>query len=655
MAESFKPEPFGRYQLIRRFARGGMAEVFLARQEGPGGFARELVIKRVLPDLVDDPHFVELFLDEARLAAKLTHPNIVPIFDFGEVDGSYFIGMELVNGPSLRNLARSALRSGQPLSYGLLARVGAEIAKALTYVHSFQDNTGRAMNIVHRDISPSNIVISAEGVPKLLDFGVARAAQSLHQTRSGEIKGKLPYMAPEQLSGDKDLDARVDIYALGVVLYEMSTGRRPFTSDNDYALMLQILGDKTAPKPSDLQANFPTELERILLRAIAKDPEQRYPKARALAHDLETFVYGLGKPVTSFDLAEKIATCEKLQGESLRPVPPSVSKVPRAVTLPSATLQQANPVPKPAPVETHVSSATASQGLAPTAPDLPQVHPADVTIHTTSQRRFPIAPPKPNLQGVDLAAPEAGTHTLMRQTAAPKKRKIIVASIVALSLLGWFGYSYWQALRPEFKQLGGSQPSNTGATILPSNDAGPAQGPGPIAQKSALDSGNAAHNVSKDARTNPAKPHDRPSPARPTAAKAHSTLQVSSQPSLKLSVDGESRGSTPQSLRLTPGRHLVALHNSDGQTQYSETLRLRASKTLKRHYDLRPGQLAIFVQPWAEIFVDGVKRGVTPMPPLRLSPGKHQVELRNPKRATQVHHIDITAGKAQTLRAELKP
>ena len=309
------PVPFGRYTLEHRLATGGMAEIFLARQEGPGGFSRELVIKRILPHYAGEAGFVEMFLDEAKLAARLNHPNIVPIYDFGEVDGSWFLAMELVRGPDLRNVLEAEQAADVLLPFGTLARIIADAAQGLEHAHRLVDDKGKALNIIHRDISPSNIIVSYDGVTKILDFGIAKADQTSHKTRTGFIKGKFAYMSPEQIQGDP-LDARADIYSLGIVLFELCARRPPFAEDSDFRLMRTIC-ENPAPSPREFAPDVPEALEKIILKAIAKDREDRFRSGRELAIALERFAISHGGPVSIFDVSEALLDLKEAYGEPL--------------------------------------------------------------------------------------------------------------------------------------------------------------------------------------------------------------------------------------------------------------------------------------------------------------------------------------------------
>ncbi|WIG96225.1 protein kinase [Myxococcus sp. SDU36] len=294
----------GKYQLVRKLASGGMAEVFLAKAAGPRGFEKTLVLKRILPHLAEDPAFVEMFLGEARLAAQLEHPNIVQIFDFGEAEGSFFLAMEFIDGPNLRKLVKRAAEEALPPAF--CAKVVAAAAEGLAYAHEFRDvETGEPLGLIHRDVSPDNILVSRQGAVKVVDFGIAKVAGQGHRTLTGVVKGKVAYMPPEQLQA-KAMDRRVDVYALGVVLYELLTGKRPFDATTDVSVMQAILFESFIPV-SQRRPDLPVALQQVLDKALAKDRERRYPDCRALQDDLERFVLSTGEPVGAYQIAQRIA------------------------------------------------------------------------------------------------------------------------------------------------------------------------------------------------------------------------------------------------------------------------------------------------------------------------------------------------------------
>ncbi|WP_224371359.1 serine/threonine protein kinase [Hyalangium versicolor] len=282
----------GKYRLIKLLATGGMGEVFLARQEGPAGFSKTVVVKRMLTHLGREPKFVEMFLNEARLAAQLSHPNCVQIFELGEHHGTYFIAMEFIHGMNLRAIKRRMDERQMDGPVGFAAWICAQALKGLHYAHTLTDETGRLLKLVHRDVSPDNVLVGFNGSVKVVDFGIAKASTSISTTGAGTVKGKYAYMAPEQLSGHP-ADARTDVYAMGVVLYELLSGERPFQGTSEAALVKAIIQDSSKPL-RELRPNIPAELEEICRRALEKNPQERFPTAESMSTALEIFVLGMG-------------------------------------------------------------------------------------------------------------------------------------------------------------------------------------------------------------------------------------------------------------------------------------------------------------------------------------------------------------------------
>ncbi|MCA9653218.1 MAG: protein kinase [Myxococcales bacterium] len=311
------PEPPGhsrRYEQVGELARGGMAALYLARVRGPSGFTKYVVLKRILAKWADEEEFVEMFLDEARLAATLDHPNVVHVVDAGRDEEGPFFAMEHIHGEDLRSLLRAQARQGTPLELRHVITIGLGAAAGLHHAHERRDYDGRPLGIIHRDISPSNIIVTFEGGVKIVDFGIAKASTSRHATRPSIRKGKIAYMSPEQCKG-APIDRRSDVFSLGIVLHELCTGRRLFHGDNEFAIMNAIV-NHDAIAPSRLRADLPPGLERIIQRALRRSPDERYSDARALQRDLERFAEEQGIAPSATALGERL---EELFGS--RPYP----------------------------------------------------------------------------------------------------------------------------------------------------------------------------------------------------------------------------------------------------------------------------------------------------------------------------------------------
>jgi len=284
VSTTFEPQGFGRYVLVDKIAVGGMAEVFKAKSFSEGGFEKLLVIKRILHHLSENQEFVEMFIDEAKISVELQHPNIVQIFDFGKTGENWYIAMELVEGKDTKNILRrlAKRRKIMPPEFAML--IAHKICRGLNYAHKKNDIRGNPLHIVHRDISPSNIIVSYRGQVKVADFGIAKAEKSTYTTKDGVLKGKFEYMSPEQARGES-ITPQSDVFACGIILHEMLTGRRLFKSESDMQTLERIKsGDY--PKPSDINPQIPSSLDDIVMRALTSDPADRYRDAREMQNAL---------------------------------------------------------------------------------------------------------------------------------------------------------------------------------------------------------------------------------------------------------------------------------------------------------------------------------------------------------------------------------
>jgi serine/threonine protein kinase len=405
---------FGNYRLLRKIARGGMAEVFLALLTSKAKFEKMVVLKRVLPELAENDEFVGSFLDEARLAARLDHPNIARVYDLGEVDGQFYLAMEYLAGEDLASVIQQCRRAGTLPPFDVVAEIGREIAEGLAFAHAAIDVQGKPLGVVHRDVSPSNVVATYQGEVKLIDFGIARAESNLIRTGGGKPKGKVQYMAPEQAAGGK-VDARSDIFSAGVVLHELVTTQRLFRRGSDKETHEAVLAADCKP-PSALRAGTPAELDRICGKALARDPEARYPTAAEMATDLAKLCGELSREraepriaafLTSLFPPERSA--KKIRLAQGMPMKEHEADVTPVLSFDGFTPIRTNPNPKP-PAKVPIV-AYAPQPKLVVVPAAPAVEPPKVE---------PILPPAP---------------TVARRSPV---RLVLVAIAAALLLLGGF-------------------------------------------------------------------------------------------------------------------------------------------------------------------------------------------------------------------------
>lgn len=278
----------GRYRLIRTLAKGGMAQLYLAIQKGAQGFEKVVVLKCVLAELCKSNEFVQMFLDEARLAAHLDHSNVVRVYDFGEIKGQYFLAMEYLPGEDLASIIQTVRKAGRPLPVEVVADVIMGAAMGLHFAHDLVDGKGKPLGIVHRDVSPSNIIVTYHGVVKLVDFGIARAESNQVKTAAGTVKGKYAYLSPEQAVGDP-IDRRSDVFALGSVTHELLTGVRVFKRDSDLATLKAVAETNVLP-PSQTREDVPGRLDAIVMKAMDPSLNRRYQTTAAMADDLAEFL-----------------------------------------------------------------------------------------------------------------------------------------------------------------------------------------------------------------------------------------------------------------------------------------------------------------------------------------------------------------------------
>jgi len=584
--------PIGKYKLLRLIASGGMAEVYLARQAGAAGFEKLVCLKRILPHLARDRQFVEMFLNEARLAARLDHPNIVSIYDLGEANGNYFIAMEFIDGPSLRAVAKRARERGERLPIAEVVKIVSMAAGGLHYAHDLADADGRPLGLVHRDISPDNILVHRNGMAKVVDFGIAKAANSSGRTRTGALKGKVAYMPPEQLRGDP-LDRRADVFALGVVLYEMIAGRRPWEGDSDVSLIGQIMTEE--PKPlSALRSDAPAGLTAVLDRALAKEREARYSSCHDLQADLEALLVSLGKTIT----AARVSDFAKAYEE---PVPAPDESTGAAMKALEAEMNLSGP-----------TAAVAGRRSPPREP-----------------RTTVLPPPAPKRHGFAYGA---------------------IAFLCVAAIGGSGGYLVLQRqgmLTAPRSVEPGAEPAaphveiaTTAPTMTPpAADAVPPPAPPPAAPV-AVPPPPAPVAVPSAPAAPPAAPVA--GPPSPPAAPPPAQVAVAAVP------DAPPAAPTPaQALADKPGHSVPppapppAVH-----AKPKRSVPPPAPPVAMR------GELVLLIRPWAKVEVDGQDVGVTPLnEPLMLAEGEHTVRLVNTDLGKDITRtVRITASGREVLK-----
>jgi len=688
------PQPFGKYLLVERIGSGGMAEVFRARTQGVGGFEKELAIKRIHPHHATDSEFVNMFVDEAKIASALSHANIAQIFDLGCIDDAYFIAMEYVHGANLAAVLRDALLRAQPLSILLAIHIAREVASGLYAAHTACDPAGHPLGVVHRDISPQNIQISYSGEVKIIDFGVAKARSKLVRTSAGTIRGKLTYMAPEQVRA-QPVDGRADIFSLGLVLYKMLVGRNPFDSQGELELVSKLRRCQIDP-PRSLNDKIPRELERIVMRALARRPADRYPDCHQLQQELSQLLWSLDPRFSGHQLADYM---QALYARELAPASPAgqpwqlpaqvqplhaSSILPLLATPPRSPREPAAPreddlsatIPDPAHKHPPWAEASARLDLEPPrpAPERPLARPSPVPppvaplpvpppVVQVARRPSPSPAPRPELYGMatELVSAEERQPSIPAELAAttvglpsdevpflspsdpaqPRRRHarwllLLFLGLAGLGLVGWLLLGD----RPP-------RPGNTTKSSIKSGTTSPVAEPPPQPLPGGAD------------RTRPSgRPRSPTAAGAPASPVQTGAIHLQSRPpGAEVHLDGvrltETRAHGARRARLTPtlleglagGSHDLRLV-LPGYGRWERTVSTRPGETLRIVAQIQEdqGRLRVTTTPaGARVWVAGEELGKTPVELTNLPTGvplKVELALRGHQR----HAQEVTLG-----------
>jgi serine/threonine protein kinase len=715
----------GRYAVLGKLAKGGMAEVWLARQSGPAGFHKLLVLKTIASPMNEDPQFVQMFLEEARLAALLNHPNVVQIFDLDSVGDEHFIAMEYLDGRNLGLVLKSMREARKPVPVALGARIAADACAGLDYAHSLRDPGGRPLNIIHRDVTAENMIVTYQGQVKLLDFGIAKAAESTRNTQPGTVRGKLAYLAPEQVLG-RPLDRRVDIWALGVNLYSMVAGVPPFQADNELDFMRAIV-DEAARAPSAHNPAVPPALDAIVLRALDKDPTRRFDTAGQFRTLLEEFLRDQ-PPAGPFQLAELMETLypaavdvarQKIRalveadaaasadagGGVLSPVPttrPGTPPSARSLRSPTPTPHPLPGAPVPAPqpqgpppvldpggLDTGQFAAMLEGALPAASHALPSAGPAPLASVSAPSGDSGAATPRPLTRAERGSTPAAAAAPVPASIADPALASAPVpapsnapaavnrddttdeaplrknarkgaagwvwAAGAAVLLLG-VG-ALWPRGTPDAALTAATVRSTT-APSVPTPDVPDAAADIPAASPTALPEA-APSDPPRPLEPAPPAP---PAPARtpePGSAEALSAellleddppapggqrsarhrpsrttgrmgqLSITSNVAAEVLVDGRRAGRTPLSRKVPAGAHQLTVTSVEGGAVRKLGVAVPENGRTEKSVAFGMGKLTVKAAPWAQVTVNGRTLGLTPLPPVALPEGTHQVVLEN--------------------------
>jgi serine/threonine-protein kinase len=560
---------FGKYFLSEKIATGGMAEIYLAKLIGPGGFEKQLVLKLIHPELSEHRQFVQMFVAEAKTLVSLTHGNIVPVYELGVHDGTYFLAMEYIDGPALAALDAELEDAGELLSPSQAAYITAELLKGLDYAHR------KGESVIHRDISPRNVMLSREGEVKLVDFGLAvtELSQKTRQGSEGLPAGSFPYMSPEQVR-QEPLDRTTDLFSAGIILWEMLTGRHLFHRDSaDDTLEAVLSAD--IPAPSSLRPELPKVLDRICAKALARDRDQRYSSASAFLADINKFLYSLDSPPSPEDLAKLVARrapirhrraadadSESGDDQVLRTKPMETGGVPNG-TAPMPTASRGKRRQETA---TFATNAAFEDIVAKATPLFPIQAIDDPSLLTKRPQTEPGTSEEPP------PARELQTSATAEQPAAPLPGGNWVLRAVGLLALVSAGVGIGLMLASG--QESTRQPDAATAATAPIDAASPADAPPAPPPPDAAPPPEVADAAASKTTVDAARP--RRVDAAPAAPKGKGTLKVGARPWADVYVDGDKLGQAPGQWTIPAGKHQVELRypGPDGERKKSFSIAL---------------------------------------------------------------------------------
>lgn len=641
-----KPTSFGKYHVLRPIAQGGMAEVFLASFTGLAGFSKLVAIKRIRPHLASTPEALEMFLDEARLAARLNHGSIVQIFDLEQIDGQHLIVMEYVHGKTLFDVLRAAGERHVKLSLDSFVTIAHGMLSGLDVAHSHRDNRGIPTPIVHRDVSPQNLLISYDGLVKLADFGIAKAEGCLHKTQTGFIKGKFAYMSPEQQRGEP-LDPRSDIYSAGVVMYEMLVGRNLFAQAiQDPFRPVETVFRKAIVPPSTQSTGYPEELDEIIMRMLSVSVRKRYQSCQEIISELSEVTALTPNPA-------ELASFMK----ALFPEAPSRDQL-LIDTIDTSVNQTRIVAEKQADLTSDANLIESVRSVEATPASSPQSFDGQLSALVREHQRpghNAIVLPPPTV------APENPVMIELPKTRAP----LVVAITIGSAFLVASALLLFIALRK-------SKPDDTIATAtldanLISTETGAANEPdAAIAQipprdaetqhvaQPALDAEAVVveHKPINDTNTTSTKTGDtvktKKEPSTSTRTKRSETTSKKPEPKRAVSrpepkrgkvalttsspVDvywkGEKVGRTPlSSLDLPVGKQTLQLKHANGDIDLPVTVTVKANQTTRLNLNLSPATIHVNAVPWAKVYINNKFIDETPLKPMKLAPGRYLIKL----------------------------
>jgi serine/threonine-protein kinase len=619
-----------RYEVLGRLATGGMAEVWLARTVGIAGFEKLVVIKTILPTLAESPQFVSMFVNEARLAAMLSHPNCVQIFDLGQEGSWLYIAMEYLEGFSLARVLKRAKLKGHPISEAIIARIIMDAASGLDYSHRLKDREGRHVGLVHRDVSPDNLLVGFSGQVKVVDFGIAKAATPAllsTATSVGMVKGKHGYIAPEYLLG-QPLDGRADIFALGVVLYRALTGKRPFLGATEAAISMAVVSD-VPRSPLELVPNLNPALATVVMMALEKEPAQRFESARAMRQAIEVAVVRAAENEEVSDLMNTLWPPGDEERVALHALATGMSE------------ETSSPVLRSVVSGTYPNIATPHlQPPAPKAEQLTAELPRAAPVPPLAVETFDAPPEVPTAIGPPPTTPPTRPNPAAALLAAPAPRAVSSNSYPAVG-----APSFDSAEQPAFEE-----PPATNRTWL--------VGLAVVVLVAVAGLGMFFKDRRPQVVAPPAAPVEAPvavvTPPPGVPAGASGRLSVTTPVMVKVFDGKQELGGSPLAVDLAPGLHTLRLSNKGLGIDQTLLVTIEPGQTSTVN-ELAKGLLVVKVEPPADVKLDGKQLGQTPIPARQVYEGVHSLELSNTNlNETRRLEVKVKAGETRTVSVNLE-
>lgn len=635
----FEPAEFGRYYLVDKIAVGGMAEVFKAKSYSERGFEKLLVIKRILDHLSDNDEFVEMFIDEAKISVELQHANIVQIYDFGKAGDNYYIAMECVEGKDAKSLLRKLARRRKLMPQEFAVYIAIEACRGLDYAHKRTNVEGSPLNIVHRDISPSNLIVSYTGEVKVADFGIAKAENAAFNTKDGVLKGKFEYMSPEQARG-KSVNHLSDVFAVGIILHEMLTGRRLFKTDSDIVTLEKIKA-VDIPRVKEVNPTVPATLDDIVMKALEQDPDARYADARAFQTALLEYIY----PTTPDVIRDSLETfmgqlfADEIAAERTR------------LAEGSRIAEELHARPKPAPVQDWESTATNGTAVQPAPPNRLPLLLSGVAVVLLAALTISFALREPETRVVEVrAAPVAQPATL--QLAVEPKDVVAEITVDGIAVSHAPGKVITVDMKPGTPQL----------LRVTAPDHTPYEETVTVAEGERFRVKVVLEPLVVEEVAPPPPPRsDTPADPTPTPSAVKATLALNSNPSgAQVTIDGAKVGSTPMSWPMARGG---ATHRVEYRLAGHETMKFKVSvptdggtvsaeRNLSAKAAATPGTLTVSVRGgWGDVFINGKKVDQTPLS-RKLPPGTYTVRVTN-KDAGLDESRSVTIASGEVARLSL--